>query len=91
MATLDIVLLGRLAALIVFLGGVGLGLWEAVDFPEPFDTSFQVRVFLRSVLSAFTSAAIIALTAEIADRLWRRPMSASAAEDEVHPSHATNP
>jgi hypothetical protein len=75
----DVVLIGRLAALIVFLGGVGLGLWEAVDFPEPFDTSFQVRVFLRSVLSALSSAAVIALLAEVADRLWRRPMAVAQA------------
>jgi hypothetical protein len=86
MANWDIVTLGRVAALIVLIGGTALGIWEANEFPTAeFDEGFQVRVFLRSVLSAFTSAAIIALTAEVAYRLWRRPLAETTADSSGAP------
>jgi hypothetical protein len=80
MANWDIVALGPIAALIVLLGGTALGIWEANEFPDPFDEGFQIRVFLRSALSAFTSAALIVLLAEVADRLWRTPGAVAPAQ-----------
>ena len=90
---IDYVLIGRLAGLLVVVGGVALAAWNALDDQAfPMDDSFRWRFFLQSSLSYVGTGGLLILAAEIADRLtwsWdeeeenfeERPSATEGAED----------
>ena len=76
-----IVVLGRLAGVIVIVGGVALSAWYAFDLPsgEYLGTDFKVRYVLESSLRYLASGGLLVVAAEVAARL--RPQEPATGEE----------
>jgi hypothetical protein len=78
MSNWNVVLLGRVVGALIIAVGVGFSAWEAVEFGNrgfvEQDAGYEFRLFVLRSLEYVGTGILVIMAAEIAHRLWQRPV-----------------